>query len=96
MRFEFPVNAFNCTNIRLFKSGKFKLLVDLEEFGSYTFIFASNRTTSSLDLWIYEDKALDILTKTKKFSLNSNPSFQGISNYHIIEEKRKIRTICRE
>lgn len=32
-RFEFSVNALNLTNIRLFKSNKFKLLVDLEEFG---------------------------------------------------------------
>ncbi|MDC0614615.1 heparinase II/III-family protein [Schleiferiaceae bacterium] len=32
-RFELSVNAFNCTNIRLFKSYKFKLLIDLEEFG---------------------------------------------------------------
>ena len=54
--------------------------INFDEEGTYTFIVASNRTVGSIDFWIYEDKALDILTKTKKFSLNSSPSFQGISN----------------
>ena len=39
--------------------------VNLDELGSYTFIFASNRTTSTLDLWIYEDEAMDVLAKSK-------------------------------
>ena len=39
--------------------------INFDEEGTYTFIVASNRTVGSLDLWIYEDKALDMLTKTK-------------------------------
>ena len=54
--------------------------IDLGMNGSYSFIFASNRTIGSLDLWIYEDKALDLLSKSNNFSLNPSPSFQGISN----------------
>ena len=54
--------------------------INLDEFGSYTFIFASNRTTSSLDLWIYEDEAMDALAKSKKFNIENNPSFKGSTN----------------
>lgn len=54
--------------------------VNLDEFGTYTFIFASNRTTSTLDLWIYEDKAMDALAKSKNFNIEKNPSFKGTAN----------------
>ena len=54
--------------------------VNLDDFGSYTFIFASNRTTSTLDLWIYEDEAMDALAKSKKFNIENNPSFKGSTN----------------
>ena len=45
--------------------------VNLDDFGSYTFIFASNRTTSTLDLWIYEDEAMDALSKSKNLILKT-------------------------
>lgn len=54
--------------------------VNLDEIGNYTFIFASNRTTSTLDLWIYEDKAMDALAKSKNFNIEKNPSFKGSAN----------------
>ena len=54
--------------------------VNLDDFGSYTFIFASNRTTSTLDLWIYEDEAMDALAKSKNFNIEKDPSFKGRTN----------------
>ena len=54
--------------------------VNLDELGSYTFIFASNRTTSTLDLWVYEDEAMDALAKSKNFNIEKDPSFKGTTN----------------
>ena len=53
--------------------------INLDEFGTFTFIVASNRSTSSLDLWIYEDEAMNLLSKSKQFSINKTPSFKGNS-----------------
>ena len=49
--------------------------IDFESKGSFSFIFASNRSKHSLDLWIYESKAIDLLINNKSFYIPKNSNF---------------------
>jgi len=48
-----------------------------------TFIVASNRSTQSIDAWLYKDKHIADNANSKQFALSKNPQIQTQSNINI-------------
>ena len=54
--------------------------IEFDKNNNFTFLFASNRSKHSLDLWIYENLAIDLLLKNKKFMIPIKSNFTIKSN----------------
>ena len=55
-------------------------LVDDENVSDFTFLFGSNRTLGSVDLWVFEDNKTRQKLKNNSWEVPSKPSFRGKSN----------------
>ena len=55
-------------------------LGDDENVSDFTFLFGSNRTLGSVDLWVFEDNKTRQKLKNNSWEVPSKPSFRGKSN----------------
>ncbi len=55
-------------------------LGDDESVSDFTFLFGSNRTLGSVDLWVFEDNKIRQKLKNNSWEVPSKPSFRGKSN----------------
>ena len=55
-------------------------LGDDENVSDFTFLFGSNRTLGSVDLWVFEDNKIRQKLKNNSWEVPSKPSFRGKSN----------------
>ena len=55
-------------------------LGDDESVSDFTFLFGSNRTLGSVDLWVFEDNKTRQKLKNNSWEVPSKPSFRGKSN----------------
>ena len=53
---------------------------DDENVSDFTFLFASNRTLGSVDLWVFEDNEIRQKLKNNSWKVPSKPSFRGKSD----------------
>ncbi len=53
---------------------------DDENVSDFTFLFASNRTLGSLDLWVFEDNEIRQKLENNSWKVPSKPSFRGKSD----------------
>ena len=53
---------------------------DDENISDFTFLFASNRTLGSVDLWVFEDNEIRQKLKNNSWKVPSKPSFRGKSD----------------
>ncbi len=53
---------------------------DNKDIGSYSFIFASNRTTNTLDIWTYKDTNIDKAVKDDNFEISKEPYINAKAN----------------
>ncbi len=53
---------------------------DNKDIGSYSFIFASNRTTNTLDIWAYKDTNIDKAVKDNNFEISKEPYINAKAN----------------
>jgi 3-phytase len=53
---------------------------DDENVSDFTFLFASNRTLGSIDLWVFEDNETRQKLETNSWQVPSKPSFRGKSD----------------
>ena len=53
---------------------------DNKDIGSYSFIFASNRTSNTLDIWVYKDTNIDKAVKDNNFEISKEPYINAKAN----------------
>ena len=55
--------------------------IDLRSINNKTYIFATDSSTNTINLWVYGDAELDRSSKAGKFSLRNNPDFSSDTNF---------------
>ena len=55
--------------------------IDLRSIDNKTYVFATDTSNNTINLWVYEDIDLDIVSKEGKFSLREKPDFSGDTNF---------------
>ena len=55
--------------------------IDLRSIDNKTYVFATDTSNNTINLWVYEDIDLDIASKEGKFSLREKPDFSGDTNF---------------
>ena len=53
------------------------------ELGPYSFIFASNRTLNTLDVWVFSDDNINLALKNNNFALPKEPYIRSKSNVEV-------------
>ena len=55
--------------------------IDLRSIDNKTYVFATDTSNNTINLWVYEDIDLDIASKEGKFALREKPDFSGDTNF---------------
>ena len=55
--------------------------IDLRSIDNKTYVFATDTSNNTINLWVYEDIDLDIASKEGKFSLREKSDFSGDTNF---------------